>query len=386
MEVVFKQVFYGPNIYSNEKCLVIEIALKPAVKALIPTFQNSVSAVLPSNLKANLVQDANGQVCNGQFFSTFSFNLVNSVKGAITAHGAEETEMGYRFWLGFERLLVTTKIVEEVLNLFVLFVNQKGLRAQNVQELINRVKELSKYHAYSLPLLQYAKRQGIPSFQCDEGSRLRQYGWGHRSLIFQNASPMRDSYHGVYTSLDKLESKRLLMSVGMPVAKSMLINAPSDLQKTETLIGYPCVVKPSRGAGGVGITANVINETHLKEAYIQAKNSLYGASEIFIEQHIPGHDHRLMVVHGQLVAAIERRPTIIKGDGQKTILDLIGEINRNRLVPERNPNELQPIAIDQPLETHLGYANLRLASVLQENEEVALSSTAAYSKGGWLKM
>lgn len=216
-------------------------------------------------------------------------------------------------------------------------------------------------------LLNAAKELDIPVLPFIEETDYWQFGWGKNSRVFYYSSPFDDGHHGVKISKDKLESKRLLMSIGIPVPKSRIITSSIEFEKIIHEITYPCVVKPTSGSGGAGITTNIMHLKDLKQAYIDARNSKFGKKPILIEEFIEGDDFRLIVTYGKFLSAIRRRPPFIIGDGISTIEELILKKN---------------IMITQKILKHLKRFSLTLNSILKNKEKIMLSSTANLVSGG----
>jgi cyanophycin synthetase len=70
----------------------------------------------------------------------------------------------------------------------------------------------------------------------------------------------------------------------------------------------------------------VSDDDGLREAWV--RSSAYG-SRIVVEQFAEGRDHRVLVVNGKVVAAAERVPACVIGDGKHTIAELIEEENKD---------------------------------------------------------
>lgn len=219
-------------------------------------------------------------------------------------------------------------------------------------------------------LLEAAKKMDIPVLEFIDGTDYWQFGWGVNSKVFYYSSPFEDGYHGVSISKDKLESKRLLESIGLPIAENKVINSPNEFEKISKEITYPCVVKPVSGSGGTGITANVKNKKDLKFAYEIARSSRFGKKPIIVEKFIEGDDFRLIVAYGKFLAAIKRKLPYVIGNGKSTIKELISE------------NKLTSIKINKKLINHLKILNLTIFSVPITDEKIVLSSTSNIISGG----
>lgn len=145
------------------------------------------------------------------------------------------------------------------------------------------------------------------------------------------------------------------------------------------MIGFPVVVKPSMGIRGIGVIAGIETPEQLEDAFALMSDSKFGGQDFIVEKHINGRDHRILVVGGEVVAAIQRKPASVVGDGSSTIAELL--IHRN-VARRSNPHLwTRPAKIDGTMEHQLAKLGLDLASVLPEGREVLLSNTANISQG-----
>lgn len=145
------------------------------------------------------------------------------------------------------------------------------------------------------------------------------------------------------------------------------------------LIGFPVVVKPSMGIRGIGVVAGIETSQQLEDAFSLMTDSKFGGQDFIVEKHINGRDHRILVVGGEVVGAIQRKPASAVGDGKSTIAELL--FHRN-LARRNNPHLwTRPAVFDDSMAHHLSTLGLSLTSVLAEGREVLLSSTANISQG-----
>ena len=68
----------------------------------------------------------------------------------------------------------------------------------------------------------------------------------------------------------------------------------------------------------------VDNDDLFKDAWDAAKTQSKNGY-VIIEAMLSGHDFRLLVINGKLVAAAKRIPAHVTGDGKKSIQQLIDE-------------------------------------------------------------
>jgi cyanophycin synthetase len=144
-------------------------------------------------------------------------------------------------------------------------------------------------------------------------------------------------------------------------------------------IGYPVILKPLAANHGRGISGKLNDEAGLREAW--KHSSAYG-SRIVIEQFAEGRDHRVLVVNKKVVAAAERVPASVLGDGKRTIAELIEEAN---LDPRRGVGHtkiLTKIPTDERAVEHLARTGRTMETIPAEREIVTLAPTANLSTGG----
>jgi len=128
-----------------------------------------------------------------------------------------------------------------------------------------------------------------------------------------------------------------------------------------------CVVKPARGtSSGLGVTTHVLTSKDLRRAAVLA--SLY-CPELIIEPNIPGESYRLLVLNGKMIHAVCRRGPRLCGDGVSTVSELIRADNQRRSCSDE-----KTLDIDRDCLFTLGYQNLTLESVPEENREFVVKS------------
>lgn len=178
------------------------------------------------------------------------------------------------------------------------------------------------------------------------------------------------------------EATRLsLEEAGVPTPKGRTFRS-GDFDSARAfveLIGFPVVVKPSMGIRGIGVVAGIENSQQLEEAFALMADSKFGGQDFIVEKHINGRDHRILVVGGEVVGAIQRKPASAIGDGKSTIAELL--LHRN-LARRNNPHLwTRPAYFDATMAHQLDKMGLTLASVLPHGQEVMLSNTANISQG-----
>ncbi|MBU1217912.1 hypothetical protein KJ870_04480 [bacterium] len=377
------KLFHGPNIYANVPIVLITIKVLSAQPEVLIETCKEIEKFLPNYVDENISKILTPYTHFGMLMSNFAFNLINKNKGLLTSYGAKESSDAILSWVEFDTPEVTLKAIELFFNIFLPLLQKKQLSSAAIdQAIVNYAEFAKKYSNYDYELLSGSKSLDIPSFKFMTNSLYRQYGWGKNSRVFRGSSPMEDSYHGVFVSMDKVASKELLKSIGMPVVKDVVIQSREQLQKAAETIGYPCVVKPIRGAQAIGISVNILSFDELQNAFDHAKQSSFGNNPIMIEENINGYAHRIHVVRGKFFVSIKKMPPILIGNGISTIQSLIEEINIQRMDVRKNPDSLKQIQINDELIVYLKKFHLTLQSILSDNQEFQLSTTFTYGVHG----
>lgn len=223
-----------------------------------------------------------------------------------------------------------------------------------------------------------ALSRGIPMIRLNKHSYV-QLGHGVNQRRIQASMTDKTSAIGMEIADDKMRTKTILRSAGVPIPEGEEVVEIEKALEEAKYIGYPVVVKPLVGNHGRGISVNVGNEDDLRVAFEQAK-SFHEA--VVIERFLPGSDHRVLVIHGEFVAAARRDPASVTGDGKSTVQELIDQLNEDPQRGYGHENILTRVIVDFMTERLMGQMGIGLDTVLPEGEVLVLKSTANLSQGG----
>ncbi len=232
-------------------------------------------------------------------------------------------------------------------------------------------------------ILRTAYNKGIPTFYLwDEG--LMQYGYGKKQVRGVATTFDCDSHVDSDFTTRKDDCKAFLHNLGFPVPQGDIVVTEKEAFGVAREIGYPVAVKPVVGHKGIGVTAEVRDADELESAFERAIDAIpeNQPTRVIVEKSITGSDFRLLCVNGRFVAAIERRPAWVVGDGYSTIDELIRKENRK---PERWDTPTSPmskIQCDGAMEQFLHQQRLSLDSVIEKDRTVYLRKVANLSAGG----
>ncbi|MBD2253147.1 acetate--CoA ligase family protein [Nostoc parmelioides] len=232
-------------------------------------------------------------------------------------------------------------------------------------------------------LLRTAYEKGIPTFYLwDEG--LMQYGWGKKHIRGVATTFNCDSHIDSDFTTRKDDCKAFLHTLGFPVPQGEIVYSQKEARQVAKKIGYPVAVKPVVGHKGIGVTADVKEVDELEVAYDRALEAIpeNEPARIIVEKSIKGKDFRLLCVNGRFVAATERHPASVVGDGDSTIGELIQKENRKAARLDTPTSPMSKIIVDDAMEHYLEEQRLSLKTVLDKGETVHLRKVANLSAGG----
>jgi cyanophycin synthetase len=101
-----------------------------------------------------------------------------------------------------------------------------------------------------------------------------------------------------------------------------------------------------------------------------------------VEQHLPGHDFRLLVIGNHLVAAARREPPYVIGDGESSIRQLVDQVNSDPRRSDGHATILTKIRLDEIALATLTKQGLDADSVPRKGARVILRNNANLSTGG----
>ena len=105
---------------------------------------------------------------------------------------------------------------------------------------------------------------------------------------------------GSAVGMDKLRTKRLAQSVGIPTTEYMVLRSPADLDNCIERLGLPLIVKPATQGSSVGMT-KVEKAEQLLGAW-QAAALL--EPNVFAEAWITGAEYTVAVLQGRALPSI----------------------------------------------------------------------------------
>ncbi len=160
---------------------------------------------------------------------------------------------------------------------------------------------------------------------------------------------------------DKPLAYRLLQNAGLDVPPHVVVSS-RNVEQAAMFLEHesPCIVKPARGSGGLGVIGCVRTVEQLREAMRRAGQS---CERVIVERQLLGDHFRVLVLDGRVLDVVRRTKPHIVGDGRSTVEELIFREYERRLEVE-GPSGLKPFAVDLDTLYTLEAQGLRLRSIL----------------------
>ncbi len=342
----------GPNIWTYRSIIeaVIDIgALEDYPSNKIPGFVDRLSAWLPGLIEHHCSPGYRGGFLERLQEGTWPGHILEHV--ALELQTMAGMPMGYgrarsTDQRGVYKVVIRTRQEEvgrqalsEAADLLIAAINNEPFR---VEDCVKRLMALIDKHALgpsTACIVDAAAERKIPALRLTSGN-LVQLGYGARQKRIWTAETDLTSAIGEGISRDKDLTKQLLSNCGVPVPRGEIATSPEHAWELAQEIGLPVVIKPTDGNHGRGVVLDLHTEQAVCAAYAVAQAE---GSEVMVEQCIAGQEHRLLIVHGELIAAARGEQAHIMSDGKHTVMQLIeSQIN---IDPRRGEEE------DFPLDT-----------------------------------
>ncbi|MBE9156164.1 acetate--CoA ligase family protein [Nodosilinea sp. LEGE 06152] len=311
---------------------------------------------------------------------------VNQLDIGLHLHQWSVTHRGDRCRIAVEALhgRSTRSVVFAVWDWFEAITQDQHFYIEDQVEIFQRLFRQSVYGGPTVyALLRTAHEKSIPTFYLwDEG--LMQYGYGKKLVRGVATTFDTDSHLDSDFTTRKDDCKAFLSTLGFPVPKGEIVATRSEALAAADRVGYPIAVKPVSGHKGEGVTADVGDDEELEAAFDRAIESIPADEpvRVIVEKSITGSDFRILCVNGRFVAAMERKPASVTGDGQSTVSELIHDANRAAARSDTPTSPLGKIKTDDAMELYLAAQGFTLDSVLEANRTVYLRKVANLSAGG----
>jgi cyanophycin synthetase len=227
-------------------------------------------------------------------------------------------------------------------------------------------------------LVHAAEDRDMPWIRLNDRS-LVQLGHGKYQRRIQATVTSETRHTAVEIASDKRLTNQILSDLGLPVPRQARVRGPEDAVEAAEKLGYPVVVKPLDGNHGKGVSINLTTPGQVQAAFEAAYEF---SSVVIVETFQEGHDYRILVVDGKVVAAAQRVPGHVVGDGAHTIAELVEVVNQDPRRGIGHEKVLTRLELDAQGWRLIEEAGLTPESVLAGGQVFYLRSTGNLSTGG----
>jgi cyanophycin synthetase len=391
MRIDHIRTIHGPNVVSHNPVLVMRLDLQDLAgkeSYEIPGFVDRLLEALPG-----VREHYCGLGCPGGFVErlrggTYFGHIVEHVALELTDRAGISVNRGKTVSAGPPNLydvyveFKSERGMRRLLEIAVEFVQAVvDVRPYSLDEPIARVLELIRecdLGPSTRAIVEAAEKRGIPWSRLGDDS-LVQLGYGKHRKFIQAALGSQTSAIAVDTAGDKALTKALLSRAAVPAPEGRVVRSVEEAIAALEEVGSPVVVKPLDANQGKGVSLDLSTPEQVTYAY---EIAVQFSRRVVVEQLIRGRDYRVLVVNGVIVAACERIPAGVTGDGTSTIQRLIDNLNRDPRRGDGHSMPMSTIRIDRVCIAALGKQGFRLESVPPEGYFVQIRENANLSTGG----
>lgn len=393
MKIEKIQALRGPNIWSVKRKKLIQMRLDLEEMEQSPTntisgFRERIEALIPS-----LYTHRCSEGVPGGFFSRIEHG---TWMGHVIEHIALEIQTLAGMDTGFGRTRETKtpgvynvvfSYLEENVGIYAAEASVRIAEAliagtdydleADIQNM-RKIRERDRLGPSTGSIVEEAVARDIPWIRLGTNS-LVQLGYGINQMRFQATITNKTSHIAVDIACNKEQTKRMLDAASIPVANGGICTTEEGLKEVVDKIGYPIVLKPLDGNHGKGASINVKT---WEDAVAGLEFAQKYGSRVIVEKFITGFDFRVLVIDNKVVAAAQRVPAHVKGNGKDTIEKLIETENLDPRRGYGHENVLTEITVDRDTTDLLEKKGYTLETVPAQDEIVYLKSTANLSTGG----
>lgn len=200
-----------------------------------------------------------------------------------------------------------------------------------------------------------------------------------------SVTPPTVSFAAAHLANDKFATYVVLADNAILQLDTMFFVPGDDLSEALSFMNThgSIVCKPIDGGHGNGITVNLRDEASLRDAIVFASQNNRSQKAILLQEQFIAEDIidiRIAIVDGKAIAAIERVPAYVTGDGTHTVEQLIATEN---LSPDRGrPYHAKFASID--IDRAGAYLGKKLQDVPVAGSRYTVMGVANYGAGGEL--
>ncbi|RWX02610.1 cyanophycin synthetase [Flavobacterium cerinum] len=393
MKILKIQALRGPNIWSVYRKKLIQMRLDLEEMEQSPTnkidgFRERIEALLPTLIEHRCSEGHKGgffeRIERGTWMGHVIEHIaleIQTLAGMETGFGrTRETKTPGTYNVVFSYLEENAGIyaAEAAVRIAEVLISGGEYDLEDDIQKMKQIRQRDRLGPSTGSIVQEAVSRDIPWIRLGSNS-LVQLGYGINQVRFQATITNKTSHIAVDIACNKETTKRMLSAASIPVAGGDICSTEEELEGIIDKIGYPIVLKPLDGNHGKGASINV---TTLEDAKAGLEFAQKYGRRVIVEKFITGFDFRVLVIDNKVVAASQRVPAHVKGNGINNIQELIDIENLDPRRGYGHENVLTEISIDRDTTDLLSKMGYSLDTIPSNDELVYLKSTANLSTGG----
>jgi cyanophycin synthetase len=344
----------GPNIWTYRAVLEVWLdlgRLEDFPSNLLPGFNDRLVALLPALREHHCGVGEHGGFLQRLQEGTWAGHVLEHVVIELLNLADMPTGFGqtrstsrrgiYRMVFRARDEQVARTALAEGHRLLMAAINDQPCGAADVQAAVEKIRakvDDCYLGPSTVSIVAAATDRRIPHIRLNDGN-LVQLGYGASQRRIWTAETDLTSAIAEGIAHDKDLTKSLLATCGVPVPEGEIVNSAQDAWATAQDIGLPVVIKPSDGNHGRGVSLDLKTQQEVEAAFDVAKRH---GTEVMVERFVRGHEHRLLVVGGRVVAAARGEAAWVTGDGISTVAQLVdAQLNTD---PRRGLGEDFPLS------------------------------------------
>jgi GNAT-family acetyltransferase (TIGR03103 family) len=228
---------------------------------------------------------------------------------------------------------------------------------------------------YARIIIDEARRRGINVEIVDAAAGYFTLTVGGRSITCREALSELTTAVAMSRCDDKAVTYRVLKSRGLKMPPQLEVSDKADIGAFLEQHGR-VVVKPARGEQGRAVSVDLRSLEEIENAIDLARQS---CDKVLVEAMVEGADLRIIVIDYKVVAAAIRAPAQVRGDGKRTVKELIERQSKRR---SRATQGESVIPMDQETARCVTLQGFAMDDVLEQDQVLQVRKTANLHTGG----
>lgn len=391
MKIIKLKAFQGPNVYSYHPVLWVQVDLEDEFNtpsSRMKGFNEGLLKALPTLMEHQCALKCYGGFVKRLEEGTYLAHIFEHVLlelqrkcGDHVAYGKARMtniENIYDVIASFRDESTARRCAVLAENFLNSLIRQESFDFAAQLESVQAFREKRRLGPSAQAVFDAAQKRGIPVYRTP-GEDLLLLGQGiHMRKIWSTVTEQTSLLATDFVANKHLTTS-FLSQYAVPVPQSEIADTEEAAVEAFQRIGKTVAVKPLSGSHGRGVTVEVTSEAEVRRAF---KIAAVYDGHVLVEEYISGKQYRICVVNGKMVAASERIPAYVIGDGQHTVAELVDIVNQNPLRGDGHDKPLSKITLDDLAVSVLAKQKLSPHRVPEAKRIVQIRTAANLSTGG----